>query len=1095
MTLVILMAGLFSVSTGVAAENVNVTVYLENGEDAYGETATVTIAGNTYTGTVSRSYSWGSYDYYVSLYNVTASRGDAVTVTVAGMSGSGTVSRSGNRYSADVTLEMAGSRVTTLTVTVEDSSGDAIEGAEVSFNGETAVTDSSGKATFEYEWERGDSFDVEVTHPDEDYRAIKTVSGGTSSLTVTLSETFYYKFSDQSSNSRLYYTIDGRTLTELKKGDVLKLDRFTPVSFYTFINPGYTSGSTFAQRSGPEGYTSSWISGTYTAIAKAPDTIGSFDISDAVSRAEDMGCDFQFHYSATAVDFRYREFRVVSEPVGITVAYDPNGGRLNGSSAVQEDGHYYRHPDVTDAAYASYLTRITVPEDIPTRSGYTFAGWSFNDGIYRAGDTLEIEDLWSSEITTEVTYTFEATWTQDPGMLEITKTFAGPDDLPDDFSLSVEGTNGYSTTLLLSDAEKDGDAYRWSLDNLISNVTYSVTEDNYEADGFDFDDASSVTEGSAYVSPGQESFLTLSNVYTVKTFTVIWENEDGTVLETDENVSYGTMPSYEGATPVKDADAENSYVFAGWGPEISPVTEDVTYTAVYSESVNSYTVIWQNEDGTVLETDENVPYGTMPSYDGTTPAKASTPQYHFTFDKWSPSVTRVDGDAVYTATFEATDRYYTVTWLNHNKVVMETDTGVKYGTEIDLSVDSADYDGETPTKAGDSDFTYKFAGWEIWSDSESKDNPITGNTTLIAVYEPVPIPRTATVEVVLDAAFDADDNRSGGENTDIEELITECDGNIYLVNAADPTAEPIPLEHTATGVYSIKGIANGTYRVCLKVNDEIRTVGVQDLTINNADRTRYIPFYSVNYMAEGASNVPASSTHYSGTDAAVSDLIPVKEGAIFSHWTENGTDYLPGGTVAGISAKHTLTAVWQDAAKVNLTVVVDHRAVSDPTVIDTNITGDLSFHLSRPVNGSYASIHSTAKTVNDWDAPVDNVTTYQAIVGYETPALENPASTDFSGFASLAGYRLMSTETVYADGTYDVTVRLQYAPKSFELAFTVKMADGTPEDLIPESADVAIARWDGNEWAPVPGFENRTIEVNIEKQPDGSYSGSGSFAA
>jgi len=80
MTLVILMAGLFSVSTGVAAENVNVTVYLENGEDAYGETATVTIAGNTYTGTVSRSYSWGSYDYYVSLYNVTASRGDAVTV-------------------------------------------------------------------------------------------------------------------------------------------------------------------------------------------------------------------------------------------------------------------------------------------------------------------------------------------------------------------------------------------------------------------------------------------------------------------------------------------------------------------------------------------------------------------------------------------------------------------------------------------------------------------------------------------------------------------------------------------------------------------------------------------------------------------------------------------------------------------------------------------------------------------------------------------------------------------------------------------------------------------------------------------------------
>ncbi|MCC8103097.1 MAG: leucine-rich repeat protein, partial [Clostridiales bacterium] len=66
---------------------------------------------------------------------------------------------------------------------------------------------------------------------------------------------------------------------------------------------------------------------------------------------------------------------------------------------------------------------------------------------------------------------------------------------------------------------------------------------------------------------------------------VTWVDADGTtVLETDNSVAYGTRPSYDGNTPTKATDDTYIYTFSGWSPEVSVITTNTTYTAVYSKT-------------------------------------------------------------------------------------------------------------------------------------------------------------------------------------------------------------------------------------------------------------------------------------------------------------------------------------------------------------------------------------------------------------------------------------------------------------------------------------------------------------------------------
>ena len=179
----------------------------------------------------------------------------------------------------------------------------------------------------------------------------------------------------------------------------------------------------------------------------------------------------------------------------------------------------------------------------------------------------------------------------------------------------------------------------------------------------------------------------------IQKYTVTWKNAD-TTLETDENVSYGTTPRYDGDEPTKAADAENTYTFGGWSPEVAEVRWNVVYTAQFNSVVNGYTVKFVDEDGTtVLKNDKTYDYGTK-AEDIERPANPTKQGY--TFAGWTPEIVDVTANATYKATY--TINQYTITFDTDGGTTISPITQ-NYGTEVEAPAD--------PTREG-----YTFLGWD-----------------------------------------------------------------------------------------------------------------------------------------------------------------------------------------------------------------------------------------------------------------------------------------------------------------------------------------------------------------------------------------------
>ena len=215
-------------------------------------------------------------------------------------------------------------------------------------------------------------------------------------------------------------------------------------------------------------------------------------------------------------------------------------------------------------------------------------------------------------------------------------------------------------------------------------------------------------------------------VYSEQTnkYNVTFENYDGSILQ-KSSYEYGTTPVFTKSTPTRPKDAQYTYTFSGWSPEITEVTGNATYQAEYSFETNSYTITWQNYDGTVLKTEENVLFGTMPAYDGENPEREADVQFSYDFAGWEPQVTAVSKNVTYTATYEETTKEYTVTWQNYDGTVLE-ENSEPYGSY-------PTYMGDIPSKPAEVDKYWTFSQWD------KELIAVTGDVTYVAEFVSSPI--------------------------------------------------------------------------------------------------------------------------------------------------------------------------------------------------------------------------------------------------------------------------------------------------------------------------------------------------------------------
>ena len=208
---------------------------------------------------------------------------------------------------------------------------------------------------------------------------------------------------------------------------------------------------------------------------------------------------------------------------------------------------------------------------------------------------------------------------------------------------------------------------------------------------------------------------------------------------------FDVTPDMNGITCTPTADR---YKFLKWTLDGKDVNPSETIKDVHGGSTivfqaqwdtNKYTVTWKNWDDKVLETDNDVPYGTMPKYDGNNPTKPATEQYTYTFTGWTPEVSEITGDAIYTATYTASTNEYTVTYESNGGSTVPSQT-VKYNETANKPAD--------PTKSG-----YTFAGW--YTDNEKFttkyvfNTPVTKDITLYAKWTRNYTPRPYTPPTVV----------------------------------------------------------------------------------------------------------------------------------------------------------------------------------------------------------------------------------------------------------------------------------------------------------------------------------------------------------
>lgn len=197
-----------------------------------------------------------------------------------------------------------------------------------------------------------------------------------------------------------------------------------------------------------------------------------------------------------------------------------------------------------------------------------------------------------------------------------------------------------------------------------------------------------------------DATYTATYTATYNEYLVEFVNPDGSVISS--RTYHWDDPIEVPEDPVKPADNEYTYTFAGWDKTIFPCTGNATYTAWYSAELIYYTVSFLDAEGNIYSSGKyrwNEPVQCPPS-----PVKAEDNTFCYNFERWDqPVADKCRGNATYAPIYTPIYIDYSVTFVNADGNEISSNV-YHWGDPIVVP--------EDPVMESSNTYAYAFTGWD-----------------------------------------------------------------------------------------------------------------------------------------------------------------------------------------------------------------------------------------------------------------------------------------------------------------------------------------------------------------------------------------------
>ncbi len=534
-----------------------------------------------------------------------------------------------------------------------------------------------------------------------------------------------------------------------------------------------------------------------------------------------------------------------------TISFDANGGSGAPGSVTK-----------------IYGRDMTLPSDVPTRSGYTFKGWGTSSsssvasyqpgGSYTVNSTKTLYAVWESNTPKTYTISYNAN---------------GGSGAP------ASQTKTQNVTLTLSSTKP--------------------TRSNYAFLGW----STSSTATSATYSPGA-SFTTNANTtlyavwsYSPAKYTISYNANGGSGAPSSQTKTYGVTLTLSNTKPTR-----SNYTFLGWSTSSTATSAtysaggsfstnaNTTLYAVWSYSPTTYTISYSANGGTGAPSAQTKTHGVTLILSVTKPTKT-----YYTFLGWSVSSTATvatyaaggtfttNANTMLYAVWEYTPPTYTISYNANGGSGAPASQTKTYGVSLVLS-------GVIPTRTN-----YTFLGWSTSSGAASATYSAGGSftanadTTLYAVWKYTP--PTYTVSF----------NANGGSGAPSSQ--TKTYGVALTLSSVVPTRNG----------YTFMGWGTSSKATTASYQPGSSYTGNGALTLYAIWEAIPPNTYTISYNANGGSGAPASQTKTEDVTLTLSSTQPTRTNYTFLGWaksnTATGAEYLAGG-IFTLNTSVTLYAVW-----------------------------------------------------------------------------------------------------------------------------------------------------------------------------------------